>query len=396
MRYLWITTVSTYLLNRRWRAASWPGQILVYLYAVAASASLTALATTAATSEPPHPSLLFQHSDHRFHQRFSSLINSSAGRTQFPPHSVMRRITGLLPQPSASIQPARQVRVRHIAVDLALLQRLQILQREESTVGTGSLRFLSALLFHPIHHRQQRLVIVGVLRHLLREPAPLPQKAAVGIAPRQLRQPRFAQPQTLRSLFPCCCSSRAIASRPTPLPAPSFGSSASHCRCQRRMSRRMRARSACSVSIRFSATPFAAMRVASMAIHHLREHIIQRSRLSPAKVVQRPVIRRGPRCQVAERQILANALLQPPRTGHPQRVGIQPNRDQHLRSVSRPAFFSILTPEHFQVSISSRSGGSKSTSDPVPIRPSRSAAADTPAPGCNPRISPSPLLSRAV
>src|SRR6202521_38994 len=335
-----------------------------------------------ATSESPHSSLLVQHSEYRFYDRFSPLVNSSSCRVaQFPSHSPMRRITGSLPQPSASIQPSRQVRVRHIGVYLPLLQSLQILQREEASVAAGSLQFLSALLFHPIHHRQQRLVIVGVLRHLLRhnqmilanrqrrriaqrEPAPLPQKTAVGIGPREFLQPRFAQPleplgNLCELLFqprdPCATHGAArafvrIFRIAVLLPAANVPPDARSRVPQRLLGvdpvpRRVR-RDARRIDRHVS--QLAQLRLAGQ-FHHLREHIIQRSRLSPAKVVQRPVVRRGPRRQIAKRQILAKALLQPPRTRHPQRVGIQPNRYQHLRSIGRPAFFSILAPEHFHV-----------------------------------------------
>jgi hypothetical protein len=43
-----------------------------------------------APSEPPHPSLFFQHSDHRLDDRFAPLVNPAPRRVaQFPAHSTM-------------------------------------------------------------------------------------------------------------------------------------------------------------------------------------------------------------------------------------------------------------------------------------------------------------------
>src|SRR5579862_4974425 len=58
-------------------------------------------------------------------------------------------------------------------------------------------------------------------------------------------------------------------------------------------------------------------------LHHLREQVIQPLGVPPPEFVQGPVIRRGPTGQIAKRQIFAKPLLQPPRTGHAQGVGVQ-------------------------------------------------------------------------
>ena len=113
-------------------------------------------------------------------------------------------------QPAAAIQHARQIVVRHIAVDAPLFQRFQVGVREKSAVGAHSLRTFAASSFHLIDHRQQRFIVVSLLAHPLRddqmipahrqrpgitqhESTALPQKPAVRIAPRNLLHPAFLQ-----------------------------------------------------------------------------------------------------------------------------------------------------------------------------------------------------------
>src|ERR1019366_7830832 len=217
MRYRISVSLSKFAVARRLTGSPQPRQVICG----AGQRPLPRDLLPSALAEPPHPALLLQHSVHRFDDRFAPAIDRAAhGVPKFPWHAAMCRITGPLTQPPPSIQPTRQIRVWNIGIDLPLLQSFPIVQREESAVGTGSLQFLSALLFHQIHHRQQCLVIVGVLRHLLRhdqmiladrqrcrvtqrEPAPLAEKAAVRIGSRKFLQARFAQPlQTLRNPFP--------------------------------------------------------------------------------------------------------------------------------------------------------------------------------------------------
>jgi|SRR5580692_3050123 hypothetical protein len=84
-----------------------------------------------ATSELTHSSLLFQYSEHRFHDGLSPLINSSSRRVaQFLPHSPLRQVTGPQLQSASAIQPARQVRVRDIAIHLPFFQSAHSIQQK--------------------------------------------------------------------------------------------------------------------------------------------------------------------------------------------------------------------------------------------------------------------------
>src|SRR6266852_4589071 len=82
-------------------------------------------------------------------------------------------------------------------------------------------------------------------------------------------------------------------------------------------------------------------------LHHLREDVVHRSPVALAKLVQRPKIRLRPARQIAKRQIFPNALLQPPRTSHPQRVGIQPHLQQQRWMIG---WMSLLAMARFQLS----------------------------------------------
>src|SRR6266478_4512711 len=82
-------------------------------------------------------------------------------------------------------------------------------------------------------------------------------------------------------------------------------------------------------------------------LHHLREDVVHRSPVALAKLVQRPKIRLRPARQIAKRQIFPNALLQPPRTSHPQRVGIQPHLQQQRWMIG---WMSLLAIARFQLS----------------------------------------------
>ncbi len=86
-------------------------------------------------------------------------------------------------------------------------------------------------------------------------------------------------------------------------------------------------------------------------LHHLREDVVHRSPVALAKLVQRPKIRLCPSRQIAKRQIFSDALLQPPRTGHPQRVGIQPHLQQQRRMIRRMSFVAVALLELTQVQL---------------------------------------------
>src|SRR6266851_5305905 len=73
-------------------------------------------------------------------------------------------------------------------------------------------------------------------------------------------------------------------------------------------------------------------------LYHLREDVVHRSTMPLAKFIQRPKIWLRPSRQIAKRQIFSDALLQPSRTGHPQRVGIQPHLQQQRRMIGQMPF----------------------------------------------------------
>jgi len=97
------------------------------------------------------PALLFHYSTYRFHDRFALSVNLSArGITQFSLHLAMRRGAQMF-APADSLGPAfvlefvPKICVRHIPIDLPLLQSLQVLQREKSGIRADSLRFPTTL-----------------------------------------------------------------------------------------------------------------------------------------------------------------------------------------------------------------------------------------------------------
>ena len=120
-----------------------------------------------ASSESPHPSLLLQHSDHRFSDRFPPLINQPPGRVaQSSSHPAMRRIL-VPPQPAprfnqrARSNPERRRRCPPAPALLTYRRRKSRCRHHSSRCSAArpARRF----------HRQQRLVVIGLLRHALRQ-----------------------------------------------------------------------------------------------------------------------------------------------------------------------------------------------------------------------------------
>jgi hypothetical protein len=175
------------------------------------------------TSKLPHPALLFQHSKDRFNQALTPRVDRSSSRApQLSPHRSVGCIPRPTPQAPAAVHHPRQIRIRHISVDLLRFQTLQRFHRKKATVPTDLRGSLPAALLHGLHHRQQQAVIGRLLADPLlhnqvifagsqghrvaqHEAFPLFQKAALRIGPRpplqtallQLLQPR----RNLRQLF---------------------------------------------------------------------------------------------------------------------------------------------------------------------------------------------------
>ena len=68
----------------------------------------------------------------------------------------MRWITRLYFEPSPTIQYSRQVVVRHVRIDVALLHRLQILFREKSAIRAYLLGPFPAFSFYGLDHGTNR------------------------------------------------------------------------------------------------------------------------------------------------------------------------------------------------------------------------------------------------
>src|SRR2546422_298519 len=166
-----------------------------------------------APTEAPHPALLFQHPDHRLHDRFPSLVDRApGGAAQFLPHPTILRVADRSASAHAwsPIQFACQRGVWHIGVDATLGQLDHSAQGEEAAVGADLRGPFPAALLDGFHRRPQRRVIGGGLRHPLlddqmvlahrdgdgvpqRETPPVAQKAAVRIRQRGACASGFAQ-----------------------------------------------------------------------------------------------------------------------------------------------------------------------------------------------------------
>jgi hypothetical protein len=81
----------------------------------------------------------------------------------------------------------------------------------------------------------------------------------------------------------------------------------------------------------------------------MSEDVVERPPMLAPKLVQRPVIRLQAPGQKAESQVFANALLEPPRRGHLQRVGVQPHLQQQLRRIRRPPLIAVAGLERRQI-----------------------------------------------
>src|SRR2546426_10141028 len=91
-----------------------------------------------ALTEAPHPALLFQHPNHRLHDRFPSLVDRApGGAAQLLPHPTMHGVADRSASAHAwsPIQFACQCRVWHIGVDATLGQLDHSAQGEEAAVG---------------------------------------------------------------------------------------------------------------------------------------------------------------------------------------------------------------------------------------------------------------------
>ena len=83
--------------------------------------------------------------------------------------------------------------------------------------------------------------------------------------------------------------------------------------------------------------------------HHLHEDLLQSGRVPGAEMVQRPVVGRRASCQKAQRHVLPDPLLQPPRRGDAQCIGVKPDLHHQSRVIRPLPFLSILAGEGPQI-----------------------------------------------
>src|SRR5579859_792604 len=292
-------------------------------------------------------------------------------------------MTRRLFQDSTMMQNTRQVAVRYVAIDAAGFQHFQVVQREKAAIGTHLSWWLATFPVHFVHHRYQQPIVVQfpadllghdqmIVAHRQRcgiaqsESPPIRQKAAVPIGAGKLAHPGFLQPlEPHRNVAQLCgklLHGRARHLQPGPfigifagallLPAPNVLADLGAFRAQLLEAiggaGRCAGRDARGIN---GYVPQLSQSQRARQLHHLGEDVVQRSPMPLAKLIQRPKIRLRPSRQIAKRQIFPNALLQPPRAGHPQCVGIQPHFQQQRRVIRWMSLIAIASFQFPQVQL---------------------------------------------
>src|SRR5258708_39920382 len=93
----------------------------------------------------PHASLLFQYTEHRFHQRFPSRVHRTSAwtaqlRAQSPMHRIAHRRRCSSSRAPSRIQPPPQRRIRHAPAHSASFPSLYPLQPSNPPTPTAPLR----------------------------------------------------------------------------------------------------------------------------------------------------------------------------------------------------------------------------------------------------------------
>src|SRR5579863_9367843 len=292
-------------------------------------------------------------------------------------------MTRRLFQDSTMMQNTRQVAVRYVAIDTAGFQHFQVVQREKAAIGTHLSWWLATFPLHFVHHRYQQPIVVQfpadllghdqmIVAHRQRcgiaqsESPPIRQKAAVPIGAGKLAHPGLLQPlEPHRNVAQLCGkllhgrarhlqtgSFMGIFAGALLLPAPNVLADLGAFRAQLLEAiggaGRCAGRDARGIN---GYVPQLSQSQRARQLHHLGEDVVQRSPMPLAKLIQRPKIRLRPSRQIAKRQIFPNALLQPPRTGHPQCVGIQPHFQQQRRVIRWMSLIAIATFQFPQVQL---------------------------------------------
>ena len=274
-------------------------------------------------------------------------------------------------RPLAEVQLARQIRIRHIAIQASMLQVLEVLQRKESSIGQNLLRqrrhiaapllppaagkawASCALLRHPLRHDEMIFIDRHFRRVAQRKGPPRSRKKTrFRIGARQLFIPALAQllqpPRHLPAAAAASFSTAtATSTRPgslgssriawlLPLPhaaaatGPAPAAASARCPAGRADASRLHPRR---VDRHLAPT-----RPSFIPRHlqHLREHIVQSPARAAAETPQRPVIRPRPSRQIAQRQILPDAAASSP----PRRREPAPHRHTTTPSTSAPDAYS--------------------------------------------------------
>ena len=292
-------------------------------------------------------------------------------------------MTRRLFQHSTMMQNTSHVAVRNIRIDATFFHHFEVVQREKAAVGTHLSRRLATLALYPVYHRHQQPVVVQFPADLLchdqmivahchrrrvaqRESPAIRQKTAVRVGTRKLPHSRLLQPLQPYGNLPKLpfelLHGRArhlqpgsfirIFARALLLPSPNvladLGSFHAQLLQAVRATGRRVGRNARGID---GHVPQLHQSQRARQLHHLRKYIVHRSPVALAKLVQRPKIRLRPSRQIAKRQIFSDALLQPSRTGHPQRVGVQPHLQQQRWMIGRMPFVAIARFKLLQIQL---------------------------------------------
>ena len=85
--------------------------------------------------------------------------------------------------------------------------------------------------------------------------------------------------------------------------------------------------------------------------HDQREDVVERPRVPPAKLVQRPEIGLEVGCQKAKTQVFAEALFDAPRRGQAQGIGVEPDLEHHRGRIGGASVVAIVRLEGAQTEL---------------------------------------------
>src|SRR5437899_10229112 len=208
-----------------------------------------------APTEAPHPALLFQHPDHRLHDRFPSLVDRApGGAAQLLPHPTMHRVADRSASAHACspIQFACQRGVWHIGVDATLASSTTPLKVKKplsaltcggrspqrcltaSTVGTSAALSVGACVTRCSTVRWSSLTATVTVYPSVKPLRSRKKRLSGSVSEARVR-PALRNCSSRRGISCSRCWNAAMCSGASCWPAASCGSLLSHCRCQRRI-----------------------------------------------------------------------------------------------------------------------------------------------------------------